>query len=782
MPTPTPAKEVAVNPDAVSRTPPDQSAAAAQRIGELTRSLAEMRAKADQAATEVARVQSELRRLGDERSRLERANAVAGQFITTLRQQLAETTVDHQRQVQRMHATISWRVTAPLRALRRFASDRRFRASGQTAATTAYDQPAETPAPAAGHASWMSTSPTTTPDVSLLLLAGRDTTVALEALKRLQNDDPAGVIEVLLWPAQGNPASLPNGLRLIETAATEVEAISVAVKMARGAFLAVVRDSVVPQRGWLAALRGSFIQRERLALVGARVLDGSGRVVAAGLAINPWLELEPVGSGAAPDHPDVASLRSVDTCAPECFMISITAWRELGGLDLAFARSDCAVCDFAIRARAKGYDTACQPFANVAAPDYGVSDDWSAAQDRWTLRTRWWPQLSSAGPLRAPVRPRALFIDRLTPTPDRDSGSGDIYWFMCITVSMGYDVSFVAAEDLAYSGSYTDTLRYRGITCICTPYAESIDDFLQHEKRSFDLVVLHRGPIAVHLIEPVRHHSPAAKVILDTVDLHFMRQEQEALLVCSPTGLDDAGRTRIAELRAIESADCAVVRSSDEQDLLATLVPKAMVRVMPIMRAIPGCLAPFEPRRDIVFIGGFNHQPNVDAIMTFVRDIWPRIHQVLQAQLDVIGSNPPAELRAMDGAAGIAVRGHVPDLEPVMRGCRLTIAPLRYGAGIKGKVVTSLSYGVPCVATPAAIEGMGLQDGIHVCVAASPEDFAAAVIKLYTDREAWCRLSTAGLAFAADNFSLQTGNRRIATLLHALGLPTTPDHLGGDAK
>jgi glycosyltransferase involved in cell wall biosynthesis len=188
---------------------------------------------------------------------------------------------------------------------------------------------------------------------------------------------------------------------------------------------------------------------------------------------------------------------------------------------------------------------------------------------------------------------------------------------------------------------------------------------------------------------------------------------------------------------------------------------------------IPGRLAPLHGRQDVVFIGGFRHQPNVDAVLFLTAEIWPLVRRALpSAQLLIIGGEAPAEIKALDDSdKGIRILGRVEDLTETLRICRLTVAPLRFGAGIKGNIVTSLAYGVPCVATSIATEGVGLEAGRHVMVAERPGDLAATIVELYRNAALWESLSEAGLEFARRNFSIESVSAQIKEMLTDLGLP-----------
>jgi glycosyltransferase involved in cell wall biosynthesis len=173
-------------------------------------------------------------------------------------------------------------------------------------------------------------------------------------------------------------------------------------------------------------------------------------------------------------------------------------------------------------------------------------------------------------------------------------------------------------------------------------------------------------------------------------------------------------------------------------------------------------------RRNVVFIGGYEHVPNVDAVLWFVHDVWPLIRAKGFAQrFLIVGSKVPPEIAAL-ATDDIEVRGHVPDLAPLFETCRLSVAPLRYGGGIKGKIVTSLSHHVPVVATAAAAEGMELRHGENILVADTPDDFADQVIRLSRDDALWRRLSRNGQQAFLDSFALSAGAPRVLAVFDGL--------------
>jgi len=192
------------------------------------------------------------------------------------------------------------------------------------------------------------------------------------------------------------------------------------------------------------------------------------------------------------------------------------------------------------------------------------------------------------------------------------------------------------------------------------------------------------------------------------------------------------------------------------------------VHVISNVHEIVGSRRPFGERKDLFFVGGYQHPPNIDAARWFVGSIWPLIHQELpEVRFHLVGSKAPEEVRALHGD-GVVFHGYVKDIEPFLDGCRIAVAPLRYGAGVKGKVNMSMSRGQPVVATPMAVEGMFAKAGHDVLVAETTTDFAAAVLRLYRDEALWNRISAGGLENVQNYFSVDTARLGLQELLKTL--------------
>lgn len=365
--------------------------------------------------------------------------------------------------------------------------------------------------------------------------------------------------------------------------------------------------------------------------------------------------------------------------------------------------------------------------------------------------------------------PKLLFIDWSTPRPDRDAGSITAFHLMAIYVNLGYEVTFIPS-DLLEMGEYTKAVRALGIRCLHVEDIGSVRNHLMRHGREYDFAVLCRAPIAELYVEDIREFSPKIKIILNTSDLHYLREIREAEISCDTIKLENAYAAKAQELDTLRRCDVTIVMSSVEEDILKIDLPDAVVKLIPLMFVEPEVDIPtFESRQDILFIGGFPHTPNVDAVIYFCNEIFPLVREVLpEVKFHIIGNAPTDDVLALAEHPGVVVHGYVKDIAPLFRRTRVSVAPLRYGAGIKGKIGTSMVYGVPVVATSIAAEGMHVDTGTHIMVADNPREFAAHIVNMYRSKSTWDSLSRNGLERMLVDYSPAAGQRRISQLMREI--------------
>jgi glycosyltransferase involved in cell wall biosynthesis len=323
---------------------------------------------------------------------------------------------------------------------------------------------------------------------------------------------------------------------------------------------------------------------------------------------------------------------------------------------------------------------------------------------------------------------------------------------MRVMKDLGCHVTFLP-ETLEAREPYAGELRRLGVEVLHAPYAASVGEILADRGAEFDVIVLARHAVAARHIDGVRRAAPAALLVFDTIDLHHLREERRAALERDESIAHGAAEIRRAELDCVRRCDATWVVSPVEREILAREVPGAWVQVQSnIHEPTPGAAA-FGERAGLVFVGNYRHPPNVDAAKWLAREIRPLLEARLPGvPIHLLGSDPPAGIHALAGP-GVDVPGHVADLDAWLDRCRVSLAPLRYGAGVKGKVNHAMSRGLPVVATSIAVEGMHLRDGDDVLVADTAEQFADAVARVYTDEALWNRLAHGGLANVERHFS-----------------------------
>lgn len=380
-----------------------------------------------------------------------------------------------------------------------------------------------------------------------------------------------------------------------------------------------------------------------------------------------------------------------------------------------------------------------------------------------------------------------LLVDHALPTPDRDAGSAYTYSHLQILTAAGFDVTFLAPVSNP-EDPYARALSGLGVA---VPRVDDHDELREAVERlapSCDVAVLYRAPVAFHVIDRIREVAPSAKVAFLPVDLHHLRMAREETVAGSDA--NGSSHMRSMEIGLVEAADATIVVSTFEHDLLLREVPGAQVHTVPILHETPRrtqadvarqalrrlavgrWVAAHEPasrrRRDIVFLGGFVHVPNVDAVHWFVEEVLGLVRDAgVDNRFVIAGHAIPASVAAL-AREDVVVVGHVPDLADLFATARMSVVPLRIGAGFKGKIVTSLSFGVPVVTTSIGSEGGGLVDGYDALVADDPAGLAAHIVRLSSDDALWQNLSRASYETFRSRFSNEAGGLRLVSIVREL--------------
>lgn len=554
---------------------------------------------------------------------------------------------------------------------------------------------------------------------------------------------------------------------------------------AEGDWLVLLNNDTIVLPGWLDELIDTLVKNLDIGLVGAKLLYPDGSLQECGGVVwrdgNAWN----IGRSQDPRMPIFSYQREVDYCSGAAIAVPRSLWESLGGFDDRYSPAYYEDTDLAFRVATAGYRVVVQPLAGVVHFE-GISHGKELSSgikryqeiNRGTFLKRWKDTLSQH-----PRAPKAvnyeafeikkktiLVIDAETPRPDQDSGSNDTFQYIRALLQFGYHVIFVA-QNCLYLGRYTQDLQRLGVECHYAPYSLSLPQVVKEQGARLAAVLVFRHYVANDLLPSLKAYAPGAKVVLQTVDLHFLRETRQAALTKERAEIDRAERTKQEELAVIEQVDATILLSHYEMRVVHKLRPEARLHCIPILRETPPLFAaPSRSRKGLMFLGGFRHPPNLDGIHWFVEQVWPLLlEKGFKDKLMIVGSDPPVEIKRLE-SRNIQVLGYVESLDSVFARCRATIAPLRYGAGLKGKIISSLSYGVPCISTPIGVEGSGLRAGQHVLVGNDAKEIAAQILRLYADDALWMHLAQNGRKYFDKRFSTQAVFPKIRKLFRELGV------------
>lgn len=624
------------------------------------------------------------------------------------------------------------------------------------------------------------------PQVSVIIPVHGKLSYTLACLRSIARHGAHAPFEVIVVDDASPDATISalcaiKGLRLLRNTHNLgfIGSCNAGAKAARGTNLLFLNNDTQVTPGWLDQLLICFKDESDCGIAGSRLVYPDGRLQEAGGIVYSNADGWNYGRFESPEDPRFRYRRDVDYVSGASLMIQSTLFNQLNGFDSRYAPAYYEDTDLAFAVRAAGKRVIYQP-ESVVVHFEGISSgtDLQAGVKQYQLinknkfAEKWADALKRQPEAGSPVesaihhdgRPHILIVDALAPDASRDSGSLRMINIMRLLRELGWRVSFMA-DNRATSSEEISQLGRVGARTLCKPWSPSLVRWLGRERQSLHAVMLSRHYVAAPNIELIRRAAPQAKIIFDTVDLHFLREMRAAQYMGNRAMIRQAQTSRRRELALIRRSDVTLVVSPVEKALLSKEAPEARVELVSNIHEVFGRRADFAKRKGLVFVGGFGHPPNVDAVEWLVTDIYPRIHATRpEISLHLIGDIPESARTKLAGP-GIHIHGKVDDLAPWMDGCRVALAPLRYGAGVKGKVNMAMSYGLPVVATTIAAEGMQLNDGENILVADDTEAFAAATLRLYDDELLWNHLSDGSLDNIREHFSFEAARNALRRAL-----------------
>lgn len=544
-----------------------------------------------------------------------------------------------------------------------------------------------------------------------------------------------------------------------------------AAKFAGGKYILFLNNDTQVQPNWLAPLLTLIESADDIGMVGSKLIYPDGTMQEAGGII--WRDgaVWNYGNGQNAAQPEFNYVKPVDYISGAAIMIKHTLWEEIGGFDELFAPAYCEDSDLAFAVRKKGYRVMYQPMSVVVHFE-GISNgtDTLSGMKKYQIenaekfRNKWADEIAKRANDGENVfqardnsynKKTLLMVDHYVPHFDQDAGSRTVFQYLKLFVETGFNVKFIG-DNFQQHEPYTTVLQQMGIEVLYGPdYADHWKNWIRENGEYIDYVFLNRPHIAPKYLEFIRQNTKA-RIVYYGHDLVFLREQREYEVTGDASFRDSSLEWKSKELELMRSADMAYYPSCVEVDEIHSIDSSIHVKAIPayLFDDINWEDYDFDRRKDIMFVGGFSHRPNVDAVKWIAEEILPELLKYLpDIKIYVLGSNVPQEL--LDWAdEHLIIQGFVSDkeLKRYYQNCRLSLVPLRYGAGIKGKVVEAMRFGTPVVTTSTGAEGIVDADKV-MTIADDGKLLAQRVAGLYVDNSRLVSMSKNGVSYVQEHFT-----------------------------
>ncbi len=549
-----------------------------------------------------------------------------------------------------------------------------------------------------------------------------------------------------------------------------------AASEAKGKYIHFLNNDTEVKPGWLSSLVMLMERDTSIGLAGSKLVYPDGQLQEAGGII--WNDASGwnFGHRQSPDLPEFNYVKEVDYISGASILIRANLWKQIGGFDERYAPAYCEDSDISFEIRKRGYKVVYQPQSEVIHYEgYSHGRDHQASKisnikkyqiensqkffEKWrtVLEKDHYPNAENVfrSRDRSSGKKTLLMVDHYVPQFDKDAGSKTTFQYLQLFSAMGLNIKFIG-ENFYCHQPYTAALQQMGIEVLYGPwYRDNWRQWFLDNKEQFDYIYLNRPHISIQFIDFFKTNS-RARILYYGHDLHFLREQKRFEVEKDKSILSSIEKWKEIELNLFEKSDVILTPSVEEMKIIAALSSSYNVRVIRpyIYKSTGQALTEFSERKDILFVGGFNHSPNVDAVLWFIKEVWPPIIKSnSQIRFIVAGSNPPDIIREQSNSR-VIVKGYITDheLERLYDTVKLVVVPLRYGAGVKGKTVEAMKHGLPMVTTEVGIEGL---PGDYSFLEPTDDaiSFADQVLALYNDEKALVMMSDKSVKYIQENFS-----------------------------
>jgi len=613
------------------------------------------------------------------------------------------------------------------------------------------------------------------PTVSFVIPVMNKWTYTYNCLKFISRLNDSAPFEVILVDNGSTDETkemlaLVSDLRVIhnESNCGFVDACNMGSRASQGEYILFLNNDAVITSGSLDIMVKMLARDRTIGAVGAKLVYPDGRLQeAGGIVWNDHLRIAwNYGKFDNPQKHEYNYVKETDYCSGACLLVRKEAFFEVGLFDTEFAPAYFEDTNLAFALRNIGYKTVYQPkavavhFEGITAGTdvrKGLKQHQNTNQQKFYVR---WKNVLEAEHYpneenvflardRSRFKKTMLYIDHEIPTFDKDAGSMITFEYLKLFMCMDLKIVFWPAN-LREVEPYMSVMQEMGIEVIYG--CENFGKYIRRYGRFFHFAVVSRPLTAVSFLDKIKTYSQA-KILYVAHDLHFLREQRRAVLKENTKVEDIAVKLKSLELSIARRSDVTLVFSDFEKRVLETEDSNLNVKVMPWIQNVNQDRTSFEERKDLMFIGSFRHLPNIDGVLWLVNEILPELKKYLAGiKLFIVGSDPTAEIMALNNN-DIIVTGYVSDTTSYFLNSKVFVAPLRFGAGVKGKVIEAMSYGLPVITTSLGAEGLNLEHRENVLIADNADDFVKSIVALYTSEDLWLQISDNSIEYVRLNNS-----------------------------
>lgn len=552
-----------------------------------------------------------------------------------------------------------------------------------------------------------------------------------------------------------------------------------AASQAGGKYILFLNNDTQVQPNWLRPLVDLLDKNDSIGMTGSKLVYADGHLQEAGGIFWKDASAWNYGNRKNPDDPEFNYVKEADYISGASILIRRSLWNEIGGFDERFAPAYYEDSDLAFEVRKRGYKVVYQP-QSVVVHFEGISNgtDVTSGQKAYQVANqkkfyeKWKTVLEKEHFVngenvflakdRSRFKKQILVVDHYVPHYDKDAGGKCTYMYLLLFVRMGFKVTFIGDNYFKHE-PYTTDLNQHGIEVLYgNYYFENWQAWLKENLHYFDYVYLQRPHISIKYIDLVKEYSHA-KILYFAHDLHHVREYREYQLTGDEEKKKSSEHWKKIEYELFEKADVGHVVGTYEQGVMQKAFPQKPIRNIPLYiyeDILNNINKDFTERKDLIYVGGFGHPPNIDAVLWFGKEVFPRIvRKYSDIKWHVVGGKVPLEIQEM-ASENLIIEGFLSDeaLHELYKTCRIAVVPLRVGAGVKGKVVEAAYYQIPLVTTTIGAEGLSREEG-NMLVEDDAGKMADLICDLYEDYGRLKRMSDAGVSFIQKYFTEEEAER-----------------------